>query len=283
MRRAASRCAPILRKRSLVRLGGCIDEAGDDEPARVPLDSWPMPGISTSTSECTPMVMANTSSAARRRKETRRTQLQTAGEQPEPGPHQLTGRRSTTASASLVVGVHAGCREHHWSALSITSNAGLPRPSGGMTSSGQPGASELFGRARTGLQATARRRCFGVGGCGIGVGAGLPRPRSTQGTPDCPPPPSRVPRRYRRLWDVRPQSGPDLPTGHRTNSCGPADRVPPKRFTVAVAGELVERCPAGASRPCRPAGRAWFWRRRRLYHLPADPDPTRRSAESWHW
>ena len=68
MRRVASRCAPQIANAILVSSEGCMESPATTNQPRVPLDSCPMPGMSTSTSST--IVMANAENAVRRRKDT---------------------------------------------------------------------------------------------------------------------------------------------------------------------------------------------------------------------
>ena len=64
MRRAASRCAPQMAKAILASSDGCIEKPATTNQPRDPLDSLPIPGMSTRTSMT--MVSANAGNASRR-------------------------------------------------------------------------------------------------------------------------------------------------------------------------------------------------------------------------
>ena len=64
MRRAASRCAPQMAKAILVNSEGCMEKPATTNHPREPLASFPIPGMSTSTSKT--MVSAKPEKAMRR-------------------------------------------------------------------------------------------------------------------------------------------------------------------------------------------------------------------------
>ena len=68
IRRVASRCAPQITKAILVNSEGCMDRPPTTNQPRVPLATWPIPGMSTSTSMT--IVTAKAGNAIRRMKRT---------------------------------------------------------------------------------------------------------------------------------------------------------------------------------------------------------------------
>ncbi len=182
MRRVASRCEPQMANAILVSSEGCMDRPGEHEPAAGAVGLVADPGDQHQHQHDDGQREGRERGAAQEAH--RQPQRDPAGEQAEDGPQHLAGE-DRPRRAVLVVGVHAGGRQHHGQAEGDQQRGHRHDQVERRHRPAQPGA-ELLARLELGLRGRLGGRHRGrlgagfVGRLGVRFARGVPTPQPAQ-------------------------------------------------------------------------------------------------------